>query len=155
MMAALVVTFVPSLMLPCCRAEVAEPAAGADSASTPGVAQDRPDPNVGDTQEADEDCSNADCGNCVNHARCFQNALPHHLLSCDDKRAIINSTEPAIGSVAIMNVGPLCHVGYVYNVQGSGPSAIISIEEANYHAGVCGTRQLTAAELKIIGYFRP
>lgn len=108
-----------------------------------------------EAQDALEECSNVDCSNCVLHARCLQSALPHHLLNCEDKQAIINSSVPAVGEVAIMNVGPDCHVGYVEWVDGSGSSAVIYLDEANYHPGMCGKRHGTKGELKIVGYFRP
>lgn len=100
------------------------------------------------------DCSTAGCGNCVKHARCLKPSLPTGLFSCDNKKEIINASTPTVGSVAIMDVGSYCHVGYVWKIEGSGSSAIIWLDEGNYTAGTCTTtRHGTAAALEIVGYF--
>jgi hypothetical protein len=139
-----------SILLPSCHA-----ADGTESGAA-SLGGDRKNEIVGaDPSADDQSCSDVDCSNCVKHARCLQSALPYGLYTCADKENIINASEPNVGSVAVMNVGPDCHVGYVSDVQGSGPDAIITLDEANYHAGMCGTRSGTAADLKIVGYFQP
>ena len=147
--AALAFASAPLLVVPGCHTDAT------DSAPTAGLEEDRAEEGVTEARSAASDCSQVECGNCVLHARCLQSALPHHLFSCVDKRRIINAEEPTVGAVAIMRVGPMCHVGYVFDVEGSGLSAVVGIDEANYEEGACGTRHGTAEDLKIIGYFRP
>lgn len=138
-----------SAWLPGCLAEPST------SASPSATAEDETNDNIGEANGALLDCSNTACDNCVKHARCRQAKLPYGLFSCEDKKAIINAWEPQIGSVAIMDVGAYCHVGYVYDVHGSAPDAVVYVDEANYTHGVCGNRHGTENQLKIVGYFAP
>jgi len=119
------------------------------------VAENDGQENTGEAESAVTDCSKTECGNCVKHARCLKTSLPYGLDTCAGKKAIINTQTPAVGSVAVMNVGAWCHVGYVSKITGSGASADIWLDEANYTAGACTTtRHGTAAALKILGYFK-
>ena len=88
--------------------------------------------------------------NCVKWARDHKPNLPFGLWTIGDKKKIINSHEPKIGAVAIMNVGlPFGHVGIVKDFK----YRRITIREANFKFCEITERIGTAEELKILGYF--
>jgi hypothetical protein len=94
--------------------------------------------------------------NCVLYARCRVPSLPYGLHTTQDKRRIINSNSPRVGSVAIHSYN---HVSVVTRVETirrlNGVSTIVTINEANYVSCRITTRRGTPAELGIVGYFRP
>jgi hypothetical protein len=105
--------------------------------------------------DADEQriCGNVCAGECVAYARCKVPSLPFGLFTYQDKLNIINSRTLQQGSIAIINTGNnVGHVAYVQYVHSNGE---ITISEANWIAGRCGTRRGTPARLNIVGYFRP
>ena len=90
--------------------------------------------------------------NCVLYARSRCPSLPTGLNTLQDKKNIINSTSPSVGSVAIIDSGYAAgHVAYVTEVSGS----TITIEEANWGGARITRRKGTAAELNILGYYSP
>lgn len=90
------------------------------------------------------------CNNCVLYARCKQSALPFGLYTYKDKLDIINSSEPDVGCVAVINTGDSTgHVAYVEKVS----KGIVSISEGNWPLGRCGSRSGSAKDLKIVGYY--
>lgn len=96
--------------------------------------------------------------NCVLWVRCARvPRLPYGLNTLQDKKNIINSYTPAVGSVAIMNIGSWGHVAYVSAVNKDNRGNIISItvQEANYKACQVGTRTGSPSAMKVVGYYRP
>jgi len=91
-------------------------------------------------------------GNCVLYARSRVPLLPTGMSDLAGKKRGINSYSPSPGSVAIMNVGSVGHVGVVEQVH---PDGTITIREANYIAGQVGSRRGTPSALRILGYYRP
>ena len=88
--------------------------------------------------------------NCVKWAREKKPDLSFGLWTIGDKKDIINSCNPEIGAVAVMNVGlPWGHLGIVEDF-GDG---MVVIQEANFKFGKITERSGTPAELKILGYF--
>ena len=92
--------------------------------------------------------------NCVLYARSHYPNLPEGLWNLRQKRAIINSSTPQVGCVAIMNTGWIGHCGIVESFMGdqSNPGEI-TIVEANYKRGYISRRTGRPADLKLIGYF--
>jgi len=104
--------------------------------------------------------------NCVFYARWRVPSLPSGLTPYSGKKAIINlksSDTPRKNDVAIINSGSSYYdtklrrtivTGHVAVVDGA-KNGIITISESNW--GGCGfrTRNGTAKDLKIDGYFRP
>jgi hypothetical protein len=96
--------------------------------------------------------TDANRSNCVLYARSRCPSLPTGLNTLQDKKNIINSTSPSVGSVAIINSGYTAgHVAYVTGVSGS----TITIEEANWGGARITRRKGTASELNILGYYSP
>lgn len=111
--------------------------------------------------------------NCVKWVR--QNkvpSLPTGLCTLEDKKKIIRSQTPRVGSVAIIDPhflskkGDDCdgkllkvgtsigHVAYVKGVKKKkGKQDVITIEEANYKKCKISPRTGTKAELQIIGFY--
>ncbi|MBL8186511.1 MAG: CHAP domain-containing protein [Acidobacteria bacterium] len=107
---------------------------------------------------AQSTCNTQHKCNCVLWVRCARvPSLPYGLNTMQDKKNIINSYTPAVGSVAIMNVGKWGHVGYVAAVNKDSRGNVISIkvEEANYTPCVIGSRTGSPSTLKVVGYYRP
>jgi hypothetical protein len=78
-------------------------------------------------------------------------SLPMGLTSWSSKKAIINSTTPVQGSVAIVKTSNVYgHVGYVEKVNGS----IITTIDSNW-GGKIVRRTGTASALGIVGYYVP
>ena len=92
--------------------------------------------------------------NCVLYARSHYPNLPEGLWNLRQKRAIINSSTPQVGCVAIMNTGWIGHCGIVESFMGdqSNPGEI-TIVEANYKRGYISRRTGRPEDLKLIGYF--
>ncbi len=97
--------------------------------------------------------------NCVLYAKSQVPSLPNGLWTLQDKRRIINSSNPTVGAVAIIDnrdrnpvVRNWGHVAVVRNVY---PNGTIRIQESNW--GGCGIRYRTGtpANLGILGYFKP
>jgi hypothetical protein len=96
--------------------------------------------------------------NCVLYVRCkWVPSLPYGLNTLADKKAIVNSATPTVGSAAIMNVGAYGHVAYVTAVKKDTRGNVISItvDEANYKSCKIGQRTGSPASMKVIGYYRP
>lgn len=68
--------------------------------------------------------------NCVSYVRASKQ-LPQPLLSLSDKKAIINSTEPVVGAVAITAESWYGHLSIVREIK----EDTIIIEEGNYIYG--------------------
>jgi surface antigen len=73
------------------------------------------------------------------------------LWTLSDKKKIINTLEPSVGSVAVMAVGAFGHVGVVTYVGRNH----ITIQEANYYTCRLSERHGDAKAFKIVGYFKP
>ena len=97
--------------------------------------------------------------NCVLYARCKVPRLPFGLFTYTDKKAIINSSSAAVGSVAIMNIAPpYGHVAVVTAVKKdirTRQVTSITVNEANYSSCRITTRSGSPASLKVTGYFKP
>lgn len=100
--------------------------------------------------------------NCTSYVRARVPSIPTGLWTFRNKVAMINYQIPAIGSVAVMNVGIWYklfgktvvfsgHVGIVTGLKGN----LITIREANYQYCTITQRTGTRQELKIVGYFHP
>ena len=109
----------------------------------------------GPAADARAGCEENRC-NCVFYARCRQPALPHNLFTHEQKKAIINSRVPAVGSVAVHSYN---HVSYVTKVETirrpSGTYYSVTIQEANYQSCQITARRGSPEYLGIIGYYRP
>ncbi len=95
------------------------------------------------------------CDNCVLHARCLQPRMPFGLTSWASKVRIINraASRPSRGCVAMIRSNPTWgHAAYVQRVWSNGT---ITINEANWRAGQCGTRRGRPAALNVRGYWCP
>lgn len=94
--------------------------------------------------------TSANCNNCVFYARCRRPSLPYGLTTFAAKKAIITTTTPVAGAVAVINTGDaIGHVAYVESVSGS----TIVLSEGNWPYGACGSRTGTMQSLKIVGFF--
>jgi len=97
--------------------------------------------------------ANVNC-NCAEYAKHQIRSLPTGLWTLQDKLRIINSRQPSVGSVAIINnkVNKWGHVAVVRKVN---PNGTITIQESNW--GGCGIRSRTntPVKLNILGYFKP
>jgi len=99
--------------------------------------------------------------NCVLWLRVVLPELPTGLWTLDDKRAIINSSKPVVGSGAMSSDGVWFthegkkvfsgHVAFVKKVD----KDVITIREANYRSCTVTEREGTMKELKLIGFFVP
>ena len=100
-------------------------------------------------------------GNCVHWLRDRLPELPYGLWDLDDKRNIINSSKPVVGSGAMSADGVWFahkgkkvfsgHVALVTKVKDD----IITIQEANYKYCTVTEREGTKDKLKLIGFFVP
>lgn len=90
--------------------------------------------------------------NCVLWVRQRVPSLPFGLWTLKDKKAIINSSKPKKGRVAIIETGEA--PGHVALVIKKGLSHV-TILEANYKACQITERHGTQTSLRIVGYFDP
>ncbi|MCA2880064.1 MAG: CHAP domain-containing protein [Pseudanabaena sp.] len=92
--------------------------------------------------------------NCVLYAKQQVPSLPTGLWTLQDKIRIINSRQPSVGAVAIID-NKVNRWGHVAVVRKINPNGTITIQESNW--GGCGIRfrTNTPARLNILGYFKP
>jgi CHAP domain-containing protein len=95
--------------------------------------------------------------NCVLWLRTYRvKTLPRGLDTLAGKKKIINSTEPKVGSVAVMNIfGDVGHVAYVTAVNSDGT---ITVDEANYKACKITsgrTGKPSDKGFQVLGYYVP
>ncbi|MFN4868482.1 MAG: CHAP domain-containing protein [Pseudanabaena sp.] len=92
--------------------------------------------------------------NCVLYAKQQVPSLPNGLWTLQDKIRIINSRQPSVGAVAIID-NKVNRWGHVAVVRKINPNGTITIQESNW--GGCGIRfrTNTPARLNILGYFKP
>lgn len=95
--------------------------------------------------------------NCVEYARSRVPTLPRGMTTMAGKKAGINSYSPAVGAVAIIQVGGKYRdIGHVAVVTAVNPyNGRITIEEANYSACRFTRREGPQASLNIVGYYVP
>lgn len=107
---------------------------------------------------AQTSCDSYAC-NCVKWVRCARvPSLPYGLDTLADKKKIINSYTPAVGSVAVMDIyGDVGHLAYVAAVfTDSSGNVMIRVEEANYDAcQITYNRTGTPGAMKVVGYYNP
>ena len=95
--------------------------------------------------------------NCVLWLRAYRvPSLPRGLDTLAGKKKIINSSEPKVGSVAVMNIfGDVGHVAYVTAVNSDGT---ITVDEANYKACKITsgrTGKPSDKGFQVLGYYVP
>lgn len=95
--------------------------------------------------------------NCVLWLRAYRvPKLPRGLQTLAGKKKIINSSDPKVGSVAVMDIlGDVGHVAYVTAVNSDGT---ITVDEANYKACQITsgrTGKPTDKGFKVLGYYVP
>ena len=94
----------------------------------------------------------ANRNNCVFYARCRVPSLPYGLTYYSDKKRIINSLTPSVGSVAVMNIfPPYGHLAVVEHFS----NGKIGVREGNNPLGQIRYRENTPSAMKVTGYFRP
>ena len=77
--------------------------------------------------------------------------LPMGLWTLNDKRQVINTRKPSVGSVVVMRSGLFGCLGLVTDAS----NGMITIKEANFYSFRVSERRNTPKLLKVIGYFNP